>query len=304
MVYWYTCSDLPQVTSVYTVVRKTVWEIADSYHILLYVQNGQCQIEMNGREYTLTAGDLFYIPANTRYKRSPLHDEFCHLFYVHFTLSGTCAEYENADALAKVLLKQNSRPVFTSHAGVFLLTPKTTFGTETDTVYNRLSQIRRFYNGDNAFDPQAAAFSLCMLLSMISEKYMQHILMKRAERENVRYPEALKKALTYIRDHYAEPISLADLCRVSFVSKQMLIRHFNKVFGKSPTVYIIEYKINRIKQVLVRYPQMSIKEICGEFGFDDQCYFSRVFKKCTGESPTAYRERVKNFSEKKHISGK
>ena len=70
----------------------------------------------------------------------------------------------------------------------------------------------------------------------------------------------------------------------------------------SPLKYIALYKTNQIKPFLTLYPNKSIKEICEEFGFEDQCYFSRFFKKNTGESPTEYRNRVNSFNEKKHIS--
>jgi AraC-like DNA-binding protein len=45
----------------------------------------------------------------------------------------------------------------------------------------------------------------------------------------------------------------------------------------------------------MRSAELSIKTIAYELGFDDQCYFSRVFSKTTGESPTDYYLRVKNF---------
>lgn len=302
MIYSYNCPDLPQIESVYSVIRKTVWKIADPYNIIIFIKSGQCEIQLDNHIYRLAAGDLFYMPANTLYTRKPFNNEFCEIFYIHFTLPCAGVEYENSDAFAKVLLKQNPEFFSAGRDHRFLLPSKTSFKTDADAVYRKILDIRKYYNGDNAFDTQTAVFSLCTLLSVVSNKYMSYILTKRSETEYISYPDALKKALSYIRDHYTEPISLTDLCNVAFVSKQMLIRHFNNTFGKSPTVYISEYKINRIKPLLMRYPNMSIKEICSEFGFEDQCYFSRVFKKYTGESPTEYRERVKNFNETKHLS--
>lgn len=306
MIYAYTCRELPRIDSVYSVIRRTVWEIADPYHILIFVKNGQCQVELDDRLYRLQAGDVLYIPADTQYTRTPLNNEFCELYYIHFRLRADCTEYENTDALARALLAQGTEPIAAENTCAFLLPTKTSFKAETeaDAVYRKIAEIKKCYNGDGAFDVQAATFSLCALLSFISNHYMSYVLTKRADKELNSYPDALKKALAYVRNHYTEKISLDDLCRVSFVSKQMLIRYFNRTFSKSPTVYIIEYKISRIKPLLTRYPNMSVKEICGEFGFEDQCYFSRIFKKYTGESPTEYRERVKNFSEAKHIAEK
>ena len=47
---------------------------------------------------------------------------------------------------------------------------------------------------------------------------------------------------------------------------------------------------------------MSIKEISCSIGYEDQCYFSRLFAKFFGESPTGFRSRVINFNENKHIA--
>ena len=63
--------------------------------------------------------------------------------------------------------------------------------------------------------------------------------------------ERKDKAIKYIKDHYSEPIKLDDLCKASFISKQMIIRYFNKHLGKSPLVYITEYKIDLIKSLLL-----------------------------------------------------
>ena len=102
--------------------------------------------------------------------------------------------------------------------------------------------------------------------------------------------QELSSAITYIKNHYSEQITLDDLCKASFISKQMLIRYFNKFLGKSPLVYITEYKMNLIKSLLLSSSEVSIKEICTLFGFEDQCYFSRIFKKYTGKTPRNYRK--------------
>lgn len=301
MIYHFTCSRLPQIYSVYSVIRKTVWKIADPYHIIIFVKSGHCQIELNNSIVSLEAGDLFYIPANVLYTRRPLNDEFCEMLYIHFDITGNSRGYEDTDSFTKMFLKQSIKNFFTEKEFSFFLPPKISFKDNADKIIRQISQIKKLYNENGVFEVQAATFSLCTLLSQISDKFISYSLARQADNDKADYPEPLKKALAHIKSHYTEPISLEDLCRVSFVSKQMIIRHFNKYLGKSPAAYTIEYRINRIKPILTRYPNMSIKEICSEFGFEDQCYFSRIFKKYTGESPTEYRKRIFNFNQKKHL---
>ena len=302
MIYLYKTADLPRTDSVYSVIRKTIWSIADPYHVLLFIKSGQCQIHMENHIYQLKAGDVFYMPPNTQYTRMPFMDDLCEIYYVHFEMRGDVREFENSDALAHELLKQEINDLLPGDGFAFLLPNKISFGDDTEELMRSIFEAHKYRAGTNVFSPQTASFALCSLLSYVSRKYISYTLAKQSDVENKRHPEALRKALSYIRHHYTEPISLDDLCNAAFISKQMLIRHFNKVIGKSPTVYIIEYKINCIKPMLTAYPEMSIKEITSNFGFKDQCYFSRLFKKYTGESPTEYRERVMNFNQSQHIS--
>ena len=71
--------------------------------------------------------------------------------------------------------------------------------------------------------------------------------------------------------------------------------HLNKVIKlithKSPSVWIRESLINESK-VLLFQTDLTIQEIASELGFDDQSYFSRLFKKQEGITPIAYRETI------------
>ena len=82
------------------------------------------------------------------------------------------------------------------------------------------------------------------------------------------------------------------MCRACAVSRPQMIRYFRTFLNTTPNAYITQYRMNKARELLMNAPQMSVKEISAELGFDDQCYFSRVFTRCTGETPTAYRERV------------
>lgn len=69
--------------------------------------------------------------------------------------------------------------------------------------------------------------------------------------------------------------------------------HLNDVFksytGMTPFQYCLHVKINRAKEILAG-GESSVKEIAWKVGFDDQYYFSRLFKKKTGYSPSQWTE--------------
>ena len=84
MFYGLDLSHFPKVTRVYSVTRKTVWQVADPYNIFIYVEKGNCLIEINGEEHIVGEGSLFFIPESQSYKRSPVGDSFCTMTYIHF----------------------------------------------------------------------------------------------------------------------------------------------------------------------------------------------------------------------------
>ncbi|MEG0381419.1 MAG: helix-turn-helix transcriptional regulator, partial [Kurthia sp.] len=59
--------------------------------------------------------------------------------------------------------------------------------------------------------------------------------------------------------------------------------------GLSPNTYITEYRVSKSKSLLER-AELSIAEIAETVGYEDCFYYSRVFKKQTGMSPSAYRK--------------
>lgn len=87
---------------------------------------------------------------------------------------------------------------------------------------------------------------------------------------------------------YTEVPSLQKICRAAGCSLPHAIRIFKKDFGLPPHQYLLERKIE-IAGILLKESAKSIKQIAAEIGFPDEYYFSRLFKKRTGVSPSDYR---------------
>ncbi|MBE5957575.1 MAG: AraC family transcriptional regulator [Lachnospiraceae bacterium] len=92
----------------------------------------------------------------------------------------------------------------------------------------------------------------------------------------------------YINDHLFEPITLSTLSDLIGMSDQHTIRIFKSTFGSTPYQYILWKKIDYAKLYL-KNTNMSVKEISQKLAFTDEFYFSNIFKKKIGISPTDYR---------------
>ena len=95
--------------------------------------------------------------------------------------------------------------------------------------------------------------------------------------------------LAYIEDNIAEPISLADLAGFANLNPNYFSSLFSKTFGVSPLEYVLNQRINK-SMVMLLNRSWSVREIAYKLGFQDEFYFSRLFKKRMGISPRAFRQ--------------
>lgn len=102
----------------------------------------------------------------------------------------------------------------------------------------------------------------------------------------------LKSAVEYLEKHYNEPITLNDVAEKLYISTYYLSRMFKKELNKNFVDYLNEIRINRAKELLldVRY---KTYEVADAIGISDPHYFSKLFKKYVGMTPTEYKDSQK-----------
>ena len=94
-------------------------------------------------------------------------------------------------------------------------------------------------------------------------------------------------AMAYIHTHYADSVSFQELANEANISASYLTRCFHKTLGITPVVYLNRYRVNQAKRLLAKR-QQSISEVAWAVGFTDTSYFSRVFRREVGMSPSDY----------------
>ena len=94
---------------------------------------------------------------------------------------------------------------------------------------------------------------------------------------------------SYINGHYMEDLSIDDLCRMFYISKNTLCSRFMRVMNCSVMEYRQKVRINEAKELLVS-THRSMKTIAEECGFSGANYFSLIFKREVGISPLNYRK--------------
>lgn len=101
----------------------------------------------------------------------------------------------------------------------------------------------------------------------------------------------MEKAKAYIRKNYRKDLTLDEVSRVVDISPYYFSKLFKQETGENFIEYLTKIRIKNAEELL-KDPGYSIKEICALSGYGDPNYFSRIFKKYKGVTPSEYRERL------------
>ena len=126
------------------------------------------------------------------------------------------------------------------------------------------------------------------------EAILAEIAEKMAERifsfHGVRHFPALRKAERYIWDNYTKKISLREIARASGLSAPYFSTIFKEEMGENLSDYLNRLRVEKASALLLT-TNMSIGEIAKTCGFEDQSWFSKIFKNNTGYTPGKYRDQ-------------
>lgn len=98
----------------------------------------------------------------------------------------------------------------------------------------------------------------------------------------------LKQMLGFIREHYAEDISPADVAASAGVCERECFRCFRQELGTTPLATLTDFRLRRAAELL-RETDRSVSDIAAACGFATSSYFGKVFRSRMNLSPLAYR---------------
>ena len=109
-------------------------------------------------------------------------------------------------------------------------------------------------------------------------------------------PSAVRKMLDYINLHETDTIRIEQLSAACEKSPSQAERLFRAELGMPPYRYILNRKIELAKELL-RETGMSIRDVAAYLSFEDEFYFSGLFRRKVGLSPSAFRKQAGSVSE-------
>jgi len=152
-------------------------------------------------------------------------------------------------------------------------------------VYTQLVDIFKELEQDAPGCAPSIRYSFGLFLIKLAGLYQD-----RGNAVNRHADQYIKAAITFIQDHYPEEIGVAEIAAHVKLNTSYLHRIFKQMTGETPMDYLNHVRINKAK-LLLEKSDIPIIEICSFVGYNTRQYFTYAFKKNTGMTPKAYKQK-------------
>lgn len=248
--FFVTLAGITYENTNYYIERKNSPEI-----VVEYVISGKGHIVRDGKKTTVYAGDMYILP---------LGDD--HIYYA-----------DPINPWKKIWFNANG-PLFDELCNAYDINGKYVFRSLDG--YDLMKKMLNVCNTKNVSAKEINSRAALVLMELI---------MLMADHESEATGEDAEKVRTYLDLHMNEKVKLAELADVIFKSESQTLRIFKKAFGITPYDYLVKTRIN-LSKTLLRGSSLTIKDIAYRVGFNDEHYFSTIFRQKTGTSPSSYRK--------------
>jgi AraC-like DNA-binding protein len=237
-------------------------------NILIYCVKGAGHCVIHNKRFEVLANEFIIIPATQKLVCYwPDHANPWTVYWLHFT-GPDIAAYNKA---LNIALTNGPMPIAFNDAGISVWSK----------IYATLSGGFKMENLCTA--------NFCLQYMISTFLYPGRHVSKSAESEQ----RAMDSAVKMMKSNINAKVSVHEIAEKVNFSYSHFCLLFKKTFGTSPIDYFIGMKIQKACKLLLNN-NGKIKEVSLELGYDDQYYFSRIFKKVVGVSPGKFRNNHRN----------
>jgi len=127
-------------------------------------------------------------------------------------------------------------------------------------------------------------------LAAILHSMVEYIVVQIVLFQGIPHASAMRKAESFIKANYTRKISLHEVAKIAGLSAPYFSTIFKEEMGENLSKYINRQRVEKASKMLLE-TDISLAEISNACCFDDQSWFSKIFKSFTGISPSKYRSQ-------------
>jgi AraC family transcriptional regulator, arabinose operon regulatory protein len=232
--------------------------------ILIYCVDGEGEIKLKETTHAISADHFFIIPAGMAHAYYSDEQNPWSIYWIHF--SGDKSGIYSRFSCQTMAIERSKTSRISDRVDLF-------------------SEI--FRNLDRGFSIETLEYvNLCLphLLASFTHLSQFRLIKESGEKDPV------AQSINFMLENVTKKLKLEEIASETSLSASHYSRLFLNRTGHSPIDYFIQLKIQRACRLLDNSGWM-IADVSREIGFDDQFYFSRVFRKVMGMTPGKYRKR-------------
>lgn len=124
----------------------------------------------------------------------------------------------------------------------------------------------------------------------IFDEEIRSLCVKFNEERNKKAKKTMFQAVQFIKENFMKEITLEDVAKKVCISPNYFSRMFKNEFNQSFIDYLTKVRIDNAKAMILKAGK-SISDICWDVGYNDPNYFTKVFKKVSGLTPSEFKEQ-------------
>lgn len=232
---------------------------------ILYIASGKAHFYFHDKEEIITAGNMVIYRPKEEQRYYYYGTDHTEVYWVHFTGNNV------KNILRKYGITDQTHVIHT--------------GTSLEYKYLFLQMIQELKLCKEDYEE-------------LLVNYLQHLLIMihrlsthKPKWKNRQLREEMDTAVRYFHENYNKPISIETYASEHHMSVSWFIRNFKEYTDVTPTQYILSLRISNA-QTLLETTSYNVTEIAEIIGYDNPLYFSRIFKKQNGMSPSEFRRQL------------
>ncbi|GAA0283031.1 hypothetical protein GCM10008922_47060 [Faecalicatena contorta] len=241
---------------------------------LCYHFEGRQHYELGGRLYDVHSGDIFIAMPNELHSTGLWTEEKSKFYYLIFSCMPDTRNFLGLDDAASDCIRDTLYSIQTR-------------------LFRGIPILKKLMDELLSISTTPSPFCRARTVSLLTELFYH--LSRLLQTENTgtdTIPEDIRTIIDYMGAHLAESCRSESLAGLIHLSPPQFQRKFRRSTGFSPYDYLQRLRIDKAQELLAG-SEMSVTDISHSLGFSSSQHFAGVFKQYTGQTPSAFRRKLR-----------